>query len=93
MDEELTDEKVAAVREKYAELFRRQPNVWSIGWGFLEDSEGNTTDRTGISIDVTKKVDQSTLPEEDRIPDCLEGVPIQINEKPNDADYLSVGDE
>lgn len=39
-------------------------------WGWLDTS--------GISISVTRKVDQSTLPPEDRIPDCLEGIPVQV---------------
>ena len=34
----------------------------------------------GIVIRVDTKVDQSTLPAEDRISDCLEGVPVQIIE-------------
>ena len=36
----------------------------------------------GFIISVTKKVDQSTLPAADRIPDTLEGVPVEIREEP-----------
>ena len=35
----------------------------------------------GIKVYVTEKTDQSTLPPEDRIPDCLEGIPVQILEE------------
>ena len=35
----------------------------------------------GIKVWVTEKVDQSALPPEDRIPDVLEGVPVQILEQ------------
>ena len=69
-------------------------NVWSVGIGlfvdengdFLEvpDGEGGCKNVVGFRITVTEKVDQNTLPLEDRIPDMLEGVPVQIIETPND---------
>ena len=34
--------------------------------------------RKGFKVLVTEKVDQNTLPPEDRIPDMLEGVPVYI---------------
>ena len=42
------------------------------GWGIL--------DTWGITVNVLEKTDQSTLPPEDRIPTCLEGIPVQIIE-------------
>ena len=87
-------ERARAIRPKYNNLFWRQPNVWSVGIGlfvdengdFLEvpDGEGGCTKVVGFRITVTEKVDQNTLPLEDRIPDMLEGVPVQIIETPND---------
>ena len=87
-------ERARAVRPKYNSLFWRQPNVWSVGIGlfvdengdFLEvpDGEGGCKNVVGFRITVTEKVDQNTLPLEDRIPDMLEGVPVQIIETPND---------
>ena len=35
----------------------------------------------GFLIRVTEKVDQSALPPEDRIPETIEGVPVQILEQ------------
>ena len=75
-------ERARAIRHKYDDLFWRQPNVNGVGIGIIETENGEYTDRAGFIIDVTKKVDQSTLPPEDRIPDCLEGVPVQIREVP-----------
>ena len=70
--------RVHEVRLKYDPLFWRQPNVVSVGEGLLEDENRDATKTTGIVVGVSEKTDQSTLPAEDRIPDCLEGVPVQI---------------
>ncbi len=76
-----TPERRHEVRLKYDPLFWRQPNVWAVGEGFLADEHGGWLDTKGINIRVTRKVDQSTLPPEDRIPDCLEGIPVKITEE------------
>ena len=78
---ENTPERIHEVRLKYDPLFWRQPNVHGVGEGFFRDENGEWTEASGIVISVTEKVDQSTLPAEDRIPDCLEGVPVQIIEE------------
>ena len=74
-----TADRIHEVRLKYAPLFWRQPNVHGVGEGYFR-KKGVSTETVGIVIDVTNKVDQSTLPPEDWIPDCLEGVPVQITE-------------
>ncbi len=74
--------RAKAIRHKYEDLFWRQPNVHATGIGNLKGKYGEYLDIWGFSIEVTKKVDQNTLPPEDRIPDCLEGVPVQIEETP-----------
>ena len=81
-------ERARAIRHKYEDLFWRQPNVHGVGIGRFEDENGEGTRQVGFVITVTEKVDQNTLPPEDRIPDCLEGVPVQIVEEPNDAILL-----
>ena len=69
------------VRLKYDPLFWRQPNVFAVSEGFLANEDGGWLDTRGINVRVTRKVDQSTLPPEDRIPDCLEGIPVKITEE------------
>ena len=69
------------VRLKYDPLFWRQPNVHGVGEGFFGDGHGGRLKTKGIVISVTRKVDQSTLPPEDRIPDCLDGIPVQVIEE------------
>ncbi len=79
---EITAEYSLEVVEKHVDLFKRQPNYWGVGPANLLDKNGKETGIRGIIISVTEKVDQSTLPAEDRIPDCLEGVPVQFEEGP-----------
>ena len=79
---EITREHIIEVREKYRDLIRRQPNYsGSGGPALLMDENGESTQVRGIIVRVTEKVDQSAIPAEDRIPDCLEGVPVQIVEE------------
>ena len=68
------------VWDRYRSLFWRQPNVVGVLDGYVTDENGEWTDTWGIIIRVSEKVDQDTLPPEDRIPQCLRGVPIQIRE-------------
>lgn len=70
------------VSRKYESLFERQPNLRHIWRAYLRDERtGHRTDTWGIVIIVEEKVDQDTLLPEDRIPDELEEVPVQIISK------------
>ena len=73
-----TDERIHEIREKYDPLFWRQPNVHAVGEGFFSDGKEGWSETMGIVLSVTERADQSTLPPEDQIPACLEGVPVQI---------------
>ncbi len=44
------------------------------------NDDGEWTDVNGIRIIVEVIVDPSTIPPKDRLPECLEGVPVQILE-------------
>ena len=82
---------------KYEDLFWRQPNVWSTGIGYFRgewdiplevpDGEGGCKRIVGFIIRVTEKVDQNALPPGDRIPDTIEGVPVQIIEVPEGFNF------
>ncbi len=76
-----TPERRREVRRKYEPLFWRHPNVYAVSLGRIQDENGNITNTWSITLRVTEKVDQATLSPEDRIPDCLEGIPIQILEE------------
>ena len=86
-----TGERAEEILPKYEDLFWRQPNVWSTGIGLFNDKnrnfmrvpdgKGGCKMVVGFTISVTEKVDQNTLPPEDRIPNVLEGIPVQIIEE------------
>ena len=71
-------ERAIQVQENNLDLFLRQPNFVSLGVGTFIDENGLFIPEIGIVIRVTEKVDQSTLPPEDRIPDMIDGVRIQF---------------
>ncbi len=91
-----SEEHVDEVARKYRDLLYRQPNVHTVITGIIVD--GNKADVRdiewveGIEVWVYKKVDQSTLPEEDRIPDCLDGVPVRIVETEGFKTKTEIGD-
>ena len=68
------------VWHKYRPLFSRQPNLFEAGQGLLRHEGIHPAGTFGIVVHVRERVDQTTLPLEDRIPDCLEGVPVQVIE-------------
>lgn len=74
------------VRQVFLEnsrLFKRQPGFYRAMEHFIRDDEGNWSDDYGIVIGVgEKRVDQDTLPLEDRIPDEIEGVRIFLDDGP-----------
>ena len=76
---------VMSVLRKHRKKFWKQPNVWGMGPASLLDENGEETGELGITIYVTKKVPQDQLPPEDRIPDRIGCVRIQIREKPDNA--------
>ena len=95
MTERATDEQIWKVIEKYRDLFERQPHFYHVNPGVLDDENGDLIETTeglvdenghplhvlGIRVKVEEITDQSTLPEEDRIPECLDGIPVQIELK------------
>ena len=71
--------KTHEVFEEYKDLFYRYPNRVNVNTEFLRDEDtGVRTETWGIVIIVDEKADEDTLPPERRIPDELEGVPVQI---------------
>ncbi len=73
-------QRIDTVRDKYRDLFHRQPGLTGIGAGITLDSDGDAAGPLGIIIWTRKLIDQSALPPEDRIPDCLDGIPVQFIE-------------
>ena len=70
--------RIRKILDKYDDLIFRQSTVhgWSIGK--LRHKNSVLIDQMFIEIEVDDYVDQSTLPPEDRIPECLEGIPVHF---------------
>ena len=79
--------RVRAILRQYVDRIRKQyvrhgGYVHGFGLGALSDENGIPTDRMVIEIWVTKYVDQITFLPEDRIPECMEGVPVHFQISP-----------
>ena len=70
--------RIRKILYKYEDLIFRHPTVhgWSIGE--LRYKNGERIDQIFIEIEVENYFDQNTLPHEDRIPECLEGVEVHF---------------
>ncbi len=72
--------RIREVRSKYESLLWEQPNVYEVAEGYFRDGKGGWLSSLGIVVVVTKKVGRGALPPEERMPDCLEGIPVQVIE-------------
>ena len=66
--------------DKHRNLIERQPNWTGYGIGSIDmHAEAPDSDPVqGIIIDVSEPTDQRAVPEDDRIGDCLDGVPVRF---------------
>ena len=83
-EREFTYEEASAVRAKHIDKIRRQPHYGGVGAGreygiVTGETHSDGTEAVGIIIRVRELTDQSTLPEADRIGDCLDGVPVHFH--------------
>ena len=70
--------RIRKILDKYEDMIFRHSTVhgWSIGE--LRYKNGERIDQIFIEIEVENYFDLSTLPPEDQIPECLEGVPVHF---------------
>ena len=87
----LAAKRAAKVLEEHGALFFRQPNWWKHGVTSIRDEDGQETEQIGVVVWVSERVPDSELPEEDRIPDCIGDVPIEIREEPGGPIELLAG--
>ena len=71
-------ERIEEIMERHLPMFQRQPGFVGIRvTGEWTEDFWDTFGLLGINILVVKDLDQTTLPVADRIPDCIEGVPVR----------------
>lgn len=68
---------VRRVKAAHERELMRKANVVGVGIG-LRQRDGEQTDQPTIVVSVTRKVPRSMLDEKDRIPQQLEGVPVDV---------------
>lgn len=69
--------RVRAVKAAHERELLRKPNVVGVGIG-LRQRGGKFTNELAIIVSVTHKVPQEDLPPEDRIPEEIEGIPVDV---------------
>ncbi len=82
-----SQEHISEVFDKYKGQLWREPNTVAVVKGHLMDEYGNrvgdvTDGRADAIVVVVCKIRKNTRPGEYRAPDCLEGVPVQVQEEP-----------
>jgi len=70
-------EHVRKVKHRYEAELMRKPNVVGVGIG-QRRHEGQLTDELSLIVNVTHKVSEDDLAPEDRIPERVENVPVQV---------------
>ena len=73
-------ERRAEVRQRYLSVLHSKPNVLGVGMRAFKDADGEWTDVHGLIVTVDEVIDQNSIPEANRIPACLDGVPVQIEQ-------------
>jgi len=76
---EISLQEATAVQERYADELMRKKNVVGVGVG-LRKVGGRPTDQICIVVMVKDKVPLHSLPPGDRIPQMLDGVPVDVQE-------------
>ena len=77
MDETAERERILAVKAKYEEQLLRKRNVVGVGIG-LRQRDGQWTDEMVLTVLVRRKWPWAALRARDRIPDQLDGVPVDV---------------
>ena len=83
-----SQEHINEVFDKYEGQLWREPNTVAVVKGHLKDEYGlrvgDVTDgRADAIVVIVCKIRKNRRPGEYRAPDCLEGVPVQVQEEPN----------
>ena len=70
---------IRSIAHKYRDRFTNHPHyIHPTGALAFRVAGKWIYDPRGIVVNVTKNVDQDALPSEDRIPECLDGVPVYL---------------
>jgi hypothetical protein len=79
MAEQADMNRIQAVKSKYEKRLLRKKNVVGVGVG-LRQRAGELTDEVVLTVMVRQKQPDTALRPRDRIPDELDGVPVDVQE-------------
>ena len=71
-------ERIKAIIDRHKDLIWKQSTAYGYSVYNVKNEDGELTDKQVIGIYVARQFDQSTIPPEDRIPECLEGVEVHF---------------
>jgi hypothetical protein len=72
-------QKATDVKARYEARLLQKANVVGVGVGFRERG-GKLTEEVALVVNVTHKLPQQQLAPQDRIPNEIEGVPVDVRE-------------
>jgi hypothetical protein len=78
-DEQVTFDKVKAIKKAYQDELMSKANVVGVGIG-IRWKGGLRTDEMALVVMVERKVSKSQLVTKDQIPAKIEGVPLDVQE-------------
>jgi hypothetical protein len=79
MDQRSVVEKAQAVKDAYTAFLMAKPNVVGVGLG-LHKVAGQRTGQVGLVVLVSRKTPDELLSPQDRIPEQIDGVPVDVRE-------------
>jgi hypothetical protein len=71
--------RVKAVQDKYTQYLMEKPHVVGVGIGHL-GSNGFRAGLLGLIVLVDQEIPDDQLDPEDRVPDEIEGIPVELQE-------------
>ncbi len=74
--------RIQPIVDKHAVRLLSHPNASGLSVWFLYDRDGQFSDEVGILLSVTEKVSNGSIPEQQRVPATLDGVRVQIHQRP-----------
>ncbi len=70
-------ERLQRAKEKYESKLLKKANVVGVGIGYRQEDDPDQ-DEPALVVNVTHKVPLHQLRKRDRIPSCLDGVPVRV---------------
>jgi hypothetical protein len=79
MGESISLEAIQEIKKRHEHEFMSKKNVVGLGIGFKERG-GTATEELSLVVFVSQKLADNALDLEDRLPESVEGVPVDVQE-------------